>query len=52
MNSIYISATHTFDYIVLRVKFGLTSHEELATPLELTLTTNEYIIIQNNSNGI
>ena len=28
-----ISAAHAFDYIVHRVKFGLTSCEELATPL-------------------
>ena len=28
-----ISAAHSFDYIVLRVKFGLTSCEEFATPL-------------------
>ena len=29
-----ISAAHAFDYIVHRVKFGLTSCEELATPLK------------------
>ena len=28
-----ISATHAFDYIVLKLKFGLTSCEELAMPL-------------------
>ena len=30
-----ISANHAFDYIVLRVKFGLTICEELATPVIL-----------------
>ena len=29
----YILAIHALDYIVLKVKFGLTSCEELATPL-------------------
>ena len=33
MGSVNILATHAFDYIVHRVKFGLTSCEELATPL-------------------
>ena len=31
-----ISAAHAFDYIVLRVMFGLTSCKELATPLQGT----------------
>ena len=33
MGSVKLSSTHTFDYIVHIVKFGLTSCEELATPL-------------------
>ena len=33
MGSINVSAAHAFDYIVHRVKFGLTSCEELATTL-------------------
>ena len=35
-----ISATHAFNYIVLRIKFGLTSSEELATPLYCILPVN------------
>ena len=31
-----LSSTHAFDYIVLRVKLGLTSCEDLATALVVT----------------
>ena len=38
-----MSAAHTFDYIVYRVKFGLTSCEELATPLISIIYINAMI---------
>ena len=45
-----ISATHAFDYIVLRVKFGLTSCEELAMPLyKGTNTSIRHIMYINYS---
>ena len=41
-----ISTTHGFDYIVLRVKFGLTSCEELATYAPVSQV---YIYLRNPS---
>ena len=38
-----ISAANAFDYIVHRVKFGLTSFEELATPLVIIIINNKVL---------
>ena len=40
MSIVNLLATHTFDYIVLRVNFGLTSCEDLAT----ALIKDDYIV--------
>ena len=36
----YLSATHAFDYIALRINPGLTSCKELATLMDISLDNN------------
>ena len=36
----YLSATHAFDYIELRINPGLTSCKELATGMDISLDNN------------
>ena len=36
----YLSATHAFDYIPLRINSGLTSCKELATVMDISLDNN------------
>ena len=36
----YLSATHAFDYIALRINAGLTSCKELATVMDISLDNN------------
>ena len=36
----YLSATHAFDYIALRINPGLTSCKELATVMDISLDNN------------
>ena len=36
----YLSATHAFDYIALRINSGLTSCKELATVMDISLHNN------------
>ena len=36
----YLSATHTFNYIALRINPGLTSCKELATVMDISLDNN------------
>ena len=36
----YLSTTHTFDYIMLRINPGLTSCKDLATVVDISLDNN------------
>ena len=40
----YLSATHAFNYIVLRINPGLTSCKELAMVMDISLDNNHIIV--------
>ena len=37
----YLSAAHTFDYIVLRINLGMTSCKDLAMVVDISLDNNQ-----------